>query len=198
MDQARNVAEATFAWSFTPTGSASGPVVTVPAAATAFTLTATCKGGYTTTMSGPVLQVALVPNFSLSPSTALINSSITLTNTMQKSAQTTLNGVEYAINQSATPPGGFDGSLPASFNAVNGTGTVLAPGTAGNYFLHLRYTHTVSGGAPQTATVSKQFSTTTFVVSPQLVVYTDQAGNTVASFQNGVFQLTNSRASRAQ
>ena len=66
-----NTSEATFAWTFTPSGSASGAVVNIPATATAFSLTATYKGGYATTKSGSVQQVDLVPNFSVSPSPVL-------------------------------------------------------------------------------------------------------------------------------
>ena len=66
-----NTAEATFAWTFTPGGAASGSNPTVPSGATSFSLTATYKGGYSTSKSGAVVQVDLVPNFSLTPNPVL-------------------------------------------------------------------------------------------------------------------------------
>ena len=67
-----NTAEAAFAWTFTPGGPKTGLTPTVPAGAASFTLVATYKGGYTTSKSGTVVQVDLVPNFSLTPTRSWI------------------------------------------------------------------------------------------------------------------------------
>jgi hypothetical protein len=100
-----NIAEATSTWTFTPGGVLSGSIVTVPANAATFSLTATYRGGYSTTQSGAVTQVDLVPNFSLSPNPVLVSGTLTLTNLMQKGSSTTLGSVDYAVTTSSTPPG---------------------------------------------------------------------------------------------
>lgn len=167
-----NVAEAAFNWTFTPSGSASGSVITVPTNATAFSLTATYKGGYSTSKNGSVSQVDLVPNFSLTPNPVLKSSNITLKNLMQKAAAATLNSVDYAIS-----PSGGSGTLPAAFLPVNGTTTVVSPATVGSYTMTLTYHYTDHLGASKTAPVAFPFSVTDFAPSPVVGVYTG-AGHT--------------------
>jgi PKD repeat protein len=163
-----NVAEATFNWTFTPGGPATGPIVTVPSNATSFSLTVTYKDGYSTSKSGAVLQVDLVPNFSLTPNPVLKSSALTLKNLMQKAAAAVLNSVTYAI----TPSGG-SGTLNASFLPVNGTATVTSPATVGNYTMTLTYNYTDHLGVPKTAPVALPFSVTDFQPIPALGVYKD-------------------------
>ena len=161
-----NVAEATFNWTFTPSGTATGQIVTIPLTATSFTLTVTYKTGYSTSKTGPIQQVDLVPNFSLTPNPVLKSASLTLRNLMQKAAAATLNSVTYAI----TPTGG-SGTLAGSFLPVNGTAPVTAPGTVGNYSMTLTYHYTDHLGQPKTAPVSMPFSVTDFAPVPALGIY---------------------------
>jgi PKD repeat protein len=163
-----NVAEASFNWTFTPSGSATGPVVTVPSNATAFSLTATYKGGYSTSKSGTVQQVDLVPNFSATPNPVLKSSPLTLKNLMQKAAAAVLNSVTYAI-----APSGGSGTLGSSFLPVNGTTTVTSPATIGSYTMTLTYNYTDHLGAARTAPVTLPFSVTDFQPIPTLGVYKD-------------------------
>src|SRR4029453_13464321 len=135
-----NTAEATFSWTFTPSGNASGTVVTIPPSATGFSLLATYKDGFSVTKTGSIQQVDLVPNFSLTPTTVLKGGTMTSKNLMQKAAAATLNSVDYAF----TPSGG-SGTLvtcPGGFCNVNGTAPVTAPDTIGNYTLTLTYKYT--------------------------------------------------------
>ena len=167
-----NTAESTFAWTFTPGGAASGLNPTVPSGATAFSVAATYKGGYSTSKSGTVVQVDLVPNFSLAPNPVLKGSNLTLKNLMQIGAAATVTSVDYAIT-----PGGGSGTLPSAFNAVNGQATVTAPGTAGSYNIALTWHYTVAG-VPKTAGFSLPFSATDFNPNPVLSIYKD-AGHTM-------------------
>jgi PKD repeat protein len=183
-----NVAEATFTWTFTPGGVLSGPVVTVPASATSFSLMVDYKGGYSTSKGGAVQQVDLVPNFSLSPNPVLKSSALTLRNLMQKAAAATLNSVSYAINSS--PP--LSGTLASSFLVVNGTAPVTAPAAIGSYTITLTYNYTDHLGAFKTAPVALPFSVTDFQPIPVLGVYKD-ANHTQPVFPIGnppTFNLT--------
>ncbi len=170
-----NTAQATFNWSFTPSGTATGPIVSVPSLATAFSLTATYKGGFSVTKSGAVQQVDLVPNFSATPSPVLINSSLTLHNLMLIGGGTSLNFIDWAISTSSTPPSPFPAgqrfTCPgAGICTVNGTTNVTAPSSAGNYYVHLAYNFSGPHGGGQQSTVSKPFTATAFNPNPALVV----------------------------
>jgi PKD domain len=164
-----NTGEATFSWTFTPSGNASGTVVTIPPSATGFSLLATYKDGFSVTKTGSIQQVDLVPNFSLTPTTVLKGGTMTSKNLMQKAAAATLNSVDYAF----TPSGG-SGTLvtcPGGFCNVNGTAPVTAPDTIGNYTLTLTYKYTDHNGAAKTGTASQPFTVTDWVPSPALGVY---------------------------
>ena len=140
---------------------------TVPSGATSFSVTATYKGGYSTSKSGTVVQVDLVPNFSLTPNPVLHGANLTLKNLMQIGAAATVTSVDYAIT-----PGGGSGTLGSAFNAVNGQATVAAPGTAGSYNMTLTWHYTVAS-APKTAVFSLPFSATDFTPNPVLAIYTE-------------------------
>ena len=120
--------------------------MTVPVAATSFSLTATYKGGYTTSKSGTVSQVDLVPNFSLAPNPVLNERpSITLSNLMQKATAATLNSRSYAIT-----PGGGGGTLPVHRSiAANGSAAVPAPEQAGQYTMTVTWNYTDHNGQAQ-------------------------------------------------
>lgn len=162
-----NTSDATFAWTFTPTGTASGTIVTVPTTATAFALTATYKGGYATSKAGTVSQVDLVPNFSLTPNPVLKGTALTLRNLQQISAAATITApIAYAIT-----PGGAVGDLPTSFKTTGATATVTAPATAGSYTITLTWTYTDHTGATRTAQASQPFTAIDFTPVPSLGVY---------------------------
>jgi len=169
-----NTAEATFTWAFTPSGTATGMVVSVPSLATAFTLTAAYKGGFSVTKSGAVQQVDLVPNFSATPTVVLINANLALRNLMQIGGGTSLNFVDWAISTSSTPPSPFPAgqrfTCPTSFCNVSGTTNVAAPSSAGNYYVHLAYNFSGPHGGGQQSTVSMPFTATSFSPSPSLVI----------------------------
>jgi len=174
-----NTAEATFTWNFTCSpscGQQTGPVVTVPTAATAFSLVTHYKGDYSVTTAGGVQQVDLVPAFSItSQLPALVNSPVTIKNLMQKGGTTSLNFVDFAITSSSAPPGTWTSLVgctpPAGFCNANGTTTVTAPGNAGTYYLHLRYNFSgPHGGGQSLSPAPIQFATTTFQPNPVLVV----------------------------
>ena len=149
---------------------------TVPSGATSFSVVATYKGGYSTSKSGTVVQVDLVPNFSLTPNPVLKGANLTLKNLMQIGAAATVTSVDYAIT-----PGGGSGTLAPAFNAVNGQATVTAPGTVGSYTITLTWHYTVAG-VPKTAVFSLPFSTTDFNPNPVLSIYTnaDHTGAPIA------------------
>ncbi len=128
---------------------------------------ATYKGGYSTSKSGSVVQVDLVPNFSLTPNPVLKGSNLTLKNLMQIGAAATVTSVDYAIT-----PGGGSGTLAPAFNAVNGQATVTAPGTVGSYNMTLTWHYTVAG-VRRRPRLSLPFSTTDFNPNPVLSIYTD-------------------------
>ena len=144
-----NTAEASFAWTFSPSGSGNGTVVTVPTTATGFTLTATYKGGYTVVKTGAVSQVDLVPNFSMTPNPVLKGATLTLKNLMQKATAATLNSVTYLLT-----PGGLSGNMPTSFLAAGATSPTTAPATAGSYTVQLTYNYVDHTGAARSAPVS--------------------------------------------
>ncbi len=160
-----NTAEATFSWTFTPGGGATGLNPPVPAAATSFSVQATYKGGYTTSKSGAVQQVDLVPNFSLAPNPVLKGATLNLRNLMQIGAAATLVSVDYAITQ-----GGGSGPLAATFYPPNGTANVTVPDSVGNFSIALTWNYTVSG-VPKTASLSLPFTTTNFTPVPALGIY---------------------------
>ena len=164
-----NTAEATFSWSFTPSGTASGTVVTIPTNATAFSLLATYKDGFSVTKTGSIQQVDLVPNFSSTPNPVLKNAKLTLKNLMQKAAAATLNSVTYAISS-----GGGSGTLAAGFLPVNGTTTITAPDSTGTYTLTLTFNYTDHNGQLHGDPVSAPLQVTDFVANPILGVYKGQ------------------------
>jgi PKD domain-containing protein/List-Bact-rpt repeat protein len=176
-----NLAEASFAWTFTGPSpiNASTAVVPVPAGDTGFTLTITYPGGYTATASGTIVQSSLVAAFALSPNPVLINTPLTLTNQMQVASGTTLGSVNYVINP-ATTPGTCDSTfnsftsaptLGSSFLAAAGSTTVPAPVTKGGFCVYLRYNYTPSGSSTQQSQiVSNPFSATDWVAAPQVSI----------------------------
>lgn len=176
-----NTAEAAFNWTFTPGGAATGLNPAVPTNATSFSLIATYKGGYAASASGSIQQVDLVPNYSItSPLPALVNSQIAIKNLMQKGSTTILNYVDWAITTSSVPPSPFPSGQrftcpSAGFCTVNGTATVPAPGTVGNYYLHLAYNFSGPHGSGQQLTASLPFATTIFQPQPFVGVYRDSA-----------------------
>jgi len=182
-----NTAEATFSWTFTCSpacGPLSGTVVTVPPSATAFSLLATYKDGFSITKSGSVQQVDLVPNFSETPNPVLKGGTLTLKNLMQKSAAATLNSVGWAVTS-----GGGSGTLAGTFLPVNGTATVAAPGSTGNYTLTLTYNYTDHNGQPHADPVSTPIQVTDFTPNPTLGVYKGQ-NRTQQVFPLPTFGLT--------
>ena len=162
-----NTAEASFLWTFSPSGSANGTVVTVPTTATGFSLTATYKGGYTVVKTGAVQQVDLVPNFTMAPNPVLKGASLTLTNRMQKASAATLNSVTYLLT-----PGGLSGSLPTSFLPVGGTTTTAAPAASGAYTVQLTYNYIDHNGQARSAQVSLPLTVTDFTATPVPAPYT--------------------------
>lgn len=195
-----NTADAAFAWTFTPGGTATGLNPVVPSTATSFSLTATYKGGYVNTTSGAVQQVDLVPNFSItSPLPALVNSTVTIKNTMQIGGGTTLDSVTFAIAPSYS---GSSGTLPASFNAVNGTAGVPAAPTAGSYTITLAYNFSGPHGGGQQSTASASFSTTVWSPNPIVGAWTNSNhtgyvpvfGNTYSLTQGTTYYLFDDEA----
>ncbi len=166
-----NVAEATFAWTFQPSGSASGPVVTVPTTATGFSLTATYKGGYTVSiLNKAVAQVDLVPNFSMTPNPVLKGATLTLKNLMQKATAATLNSVTYLLT-----PGGLSGNMPTSFLAAGGTAPTTAPASAGSYTVQLTYNYVDHTGQARSSQVSLPLTVIDFSPNPAVGAYTSSS-----------------------
>ena len=163
--------------------------MTVPTSATAFSLIATYKDGYQVTKTGPIQQVDLVPNASVSPNPVLKSTTLTAKNLMQKAAAATLNSVAWQIT-----PGGGSGTLGATFLPVNGTAGVTAPATTGNYNLNLTYNYTDHNGAPQSAQVQKPFQVTDFVPVPVLGVYKGANKTQPVIPFGGVYSLTTNTA----
>jgi PKD repeat protein len=163
-----NLEDATFFWTFTtPSGPLTGgditttsPSVTIPSAATGFRMNVTYRGGYRSPdLSGNISQVDLVPSFTLSPDPVVKNGGLNLTNTMQIASVATLNSVDWAITSSSAAPAAYDGQLLASFLSPGGTDSSrVAPGTPGNYFLHLRYNYSVSGSTQTPFLLSRAFT----------------------------------------
>ena len=144
-----NVAEATFAWTFTPGPIAlAGSNVVVPGNATGFDLRITYAGGYQATRSGTIEQVDLVPEFSPKTGTIFIGGNLTITNNMQKGSAVTLSSVEYSWDN-----GGTYTALASTFLAAGGTAPVPAPAQGTGYTLKLRYNYS-KAGSPSSATVS--------------------------------------------
>ena len=163
-----NTAEATFAWTFSPSGSANGTVVTVPTTATGFTLTATYKGGYTVVKTGAVSQVDLVPSFSMTPNPVLKGATLTLKNLMQKATAATLNSVTYLLT-----PGGLSGNMPTSFLTAGATAPTTAPATAGSYTVQLTYNYVDHTGQARSAPVSLPLTVTDWSPAPVVGAYTN-------------------------
>ena len=140
-----NVAEAQFDWTFFPLEGttltlAQGQIVPVPSDARDFTLDITYKDGFVATARGSVVQISLVPAFSLSPDPVAANGIVTLTNQMQVGTGTQLVGTAVAILPVGTLPQAADfASLPASFSTAGGTAAVTAPGNEGSFIVHVRY-----------------------------------------------------------
>lgn len=143
-----NLAEATFLWQFTPGGGGSTPSVPVPSNATAFSLTITYPGGYTSAISGDVSQVDLVPDFSPTTGSITIGGSLSITNKMQKGGSVSVTSVEYAWDA------GSYSALASAFNVANGQASVPAPALGNNHTLKLRYNYTRSGVTQPPVTVS--------------------------------------------
>jgi hypothetical protein len=172
-----NTADATFQWTFTPPGSAAGPVVNVPSNATDFSLSVTYKDGYVApTVAGLINQTDLVAAFSLQSSSVLVgpNGQLTLINKMQKAASATLNRVDYLVLQGETTIS--SGTLAASFNVVNGTASITAPSALGSYTVRLIYYYTGQSGSQQPQTPPDQpFSTVNFSAAPIIGIFYNAA-----------------------
>ena len=150
-----NIADATFAWTFSggAGGAASGSIAPVPAGATGFGLTVTYRGGYVSSVAGSVTQLDLVPDFSLAPNPALPGSTLTLTNQMQI-GNATLDSVQYAINAGASPSPFAGPFLGSSFHPIGGQASVTAPAASGSHNVHVKFNYTASGQS-RSAVVSK-------------------------------------------
>ena len=163
-----NLEDASFFWTFTtPSGPLTGadittssPTVSIPSAATGFRMRITYRGGYVSPeLAGNVSQVDLVPSFTLSPNPVVKNGGINLTNTMQIATVATLNSVDWAITGSSATPASYDGVLSSAFLSAGGVDSGrTAPGSPGDYFLHLRYNYSVSGAAQTPFTISRPFT----------------------------------------
>ena len=166
-----NTAEATFQWTFTPTGTATGASVSIPASATAFSVLATYRDGYQApVVSGPINQTDLVAAFSLQSSTVVTPGSLTVINLMQKAASATLTSVDYAIKQGPTTIA--SGTLAGSFNVVNGTASVAAP-PVGSYTITLTYYYTGQSGSQNQTPPAQPFTTTNWVPAPIIGIFYD-------------------------
>ncbi len=153
-----NTAEATFAWTFGAAGTATGMTPTVPAGATAFGLTVGWPGGYSSSASGTIVQVDLVPAFTMSSTSSTLGGTVTLTNRMQKAPLAILNSVDESVVLGACPgsPSFTYGTLSTNFNTVNQTGTLTAPTVAGTYCVTLKYNYTSSTSTPGAVTTPGQ------------------------------------------
>ncbi len=169
---AGNLAEASYAWSFTGSQVNCNTVTCgVPSTATAFALTITFPGGYQATATGSVVQASLVAAFGLSPDPVLINTPLTLTNQMQIASNTTLNSVDYLMNPgTCTTPPSYTGQLAAPFLAANGTTTLTAPPAKGTFCMYLRYNFTPQGSQQQSQVVSKSFTSTDWTANPLIFI----------------------------
>ena len=159
----------TFAWGFNPGGVLSGKIVQVPAGAQAFSLTVTYPGGWQSTATGSVVQTDLVPAFSVSPASVLVNRPITLTNLMQIGPAATLRSVDYRILQGVPVS---SGTLASSFMTFGGTAQLTAPGSpAAAYALELTYHFDgPTGGTGQSAVVTQPFATVDWSPNPQIAI----------------------------
>ena len=151
-----NVAEAKFLWVFHPSGGGSTASLAVPSNATAFDLTVTYPGGYTSAISGNVSQVDLVPDFSPTSGPVVVGGSLSITNKMQKASSVSVTLTEYAWDA-----GAFQ-ALASSFNVANGTASVPAPASGSNHTLKVRYTYLKNGVAqPPVLVTHGPFNVTT-------------------------------------
>ena len=194
-----NLAEASFAWSFTGPNpiNASSAVVPVPAGATGFTLTITYPGGYQATASGAIVQASLVAAFALAPNPVLLNSTVTLTNQMRIAAGTTLNSVDYLVNPGAcaAPPPMASNPLAASFLTVGGTAPVPAPPSVGGYCMYLRYNFTPSVGPALSQIVASDFTATDWVANPRISIDPlPVCGNTLCPKIGTTYSLSDSES----
>ena len=186
-----NLREATITWSLFPQPNQSGTPtvqsdlnltnVAVPSSAQSFKLDVLYKAGNISSVLGSIVQVDLVPDFSLSPSTVINGGQLTLTNLMQKGASTTLNSTTYTIN--STPP--LSGTV-ATGNWT--TAMVTAPSSAGTYAIQLTYNFTGPGGPQSLSVGPRSFSTSAFVPTPLPIVYLDAHSQLAPGF--GFFNLT--------
>ena len=113
----------------------------------------------------------------MTPNPVLKGGTLTLKNLMQIATAAHLNSVDYAIT------GGASGTLPASFDSVNATTPITAPGTAGNYTMTLTWNYLDHAGASRQASAQLPFQTIDFQPSPVLKITTDAAGTQIV----GVF-----------
>src|ERR1700693_3932859 len=192
-----NLAEASFTWAFTGSSpiNVSGKVVPVPVGATGVSRTITSPGGYQATAAGTVTQTSLVPRFSLAPNPILRNTTLAVTNQMDKLTTTNLDSVDYQMSLGAcgvAPSSGYtvlaNASTNSGFLAKAGTAPVTAPPSTGGYCAYLRYNFTPQGSLQQSQIVSNGFTVTDS--TPTLGVFTDSAATQQAFFFGGAFQLT--------
>lgn len=177
---------ATIAWSFvgcSPScpGGFTGVNPVVPTGANGFTLTITYGDRYVATKIGNISQRDLVASFTLSPTSVLRATPFTLTNTM-RTLSATVTQVSYAVKDS----GGAtvsSGNLPASFFPINGTASLTAPSTLGNYTVELTYTFNGPSGSGQTqGPISQPFSVVDWTPVPSVNVFTDAPGTSPVTF----------------
>ncbi len=171
-----NTAEATFAWTFTPGGAATGLNPTVPAAASVVLAPRDVQGRVHHDQERLGRAGGPRPELLADAQPGPEGPNLTLKNLMQIGAAATVTSVGYAVT-----PGGGSGTLASSFNAVNGTANAPAPATAGSYTMTLTWNYTV-GGVPKTATAALPFSATDFNPNPALAIYpnADHTGTPIA------------------
>ncbi|MGH9365863.1 MAG: PKD domain-containing protein [Thermoanaerobaculia bacterium] len=176
---------ASIAWVFSgcssgcPTASGVNPVV--PTGANSFSLTITYGGGYQATKGGSISQRDLVASFTLSSASVLRGASFTLNNTM-RTISATVTQVAYTIKDSGGVPVS-SGFLSPSFFPLNGTASLTAPNTLGNYTVELTYTYNGPSGSNQTqGPIAQAFTVVDWTPAPNVIVFTDQAGLNPASF----------------
>lgn len=176
----------TFVWIFTPGGTVTGQNPVVPAGAASFTLTVTYPGGYQATAAGTISQRNLVGDFTTFPNPVLINSNLTVTDSVQKTASALISSVEYKVTAAPLDANSFPPSQPTlnpSFfgngntvgsTVVTGSAVIPAPAATGTYYLNLKYNYSP---ADQTAlVVSHSFIATDFAPNPIPDATLDTAG----------------------
>ena len=131
-------------------------------------LTAAYKGGYSTSKSGTVSQVDLVPNFSLSPNPVADGLLDHAAATSCRSASAaTLNSTSLRHHA-----GGGGGTLPSLVqHGRMAPRPSLAPEQAGPYTMTVTWNYTDHNGQAKVATAALPFTATDFVPVPVLGVY---------------------------